>query len=137
MKFSAALISTALFALSASAAPAATLETRDLVGDVSGFFNEIGGFGVTANVDNQGGSCVSPFAPAGARIPCNCPPDAGAFINTVVANVNAGHVISGNGAGTPVSFPGDRTERLFTFRDTLQGMLCPIVSTAWAGLLPH
>ncbi|KAF7317337.1 hypothetical protein HMN09_00469400 [Mycena chlorophos] len=137
MKFSAAVLTSVLFALSASAAPAASIETRDLTGDVTNFFNSIGGFGVQANVDNQGGSCTSPFAPAGARIPCSCPPDQGAFISTVVNNVNAGHVISGNGAGTPLSFPGDSTDRLFAFRDTLQGMLCPIVSTAWADLLPH
>nr|GAT60574.1 predicted protein [Mycena chlorophos] len=137
MKFSAALLTSVLFAISASAAPASSLEARALSTDVTNFFNSIGGFGVKANVDNQGGSCTSPAAPAGARIPCNCPPSKASFISTVVKNVNAGHVVSGNGAGTPVSFPADRTERLFTFRDTLQGMLCPIVSTEWAKLLPQ
>ncbi|KAJ7908919.1 hypothetical protein B0H13DRAFT_2015480 [Mycena leptocephala] len=141
MKFSAALISTALFALTASAAPAVSIETRDVATDVGLFFGFIGGYGVQAGVDNQGGACSTPVA--AARIPCSCPPDQGVFIATATANSQAGHVISGNGAGTPVSFAetgdnaGDFTQRMFLFRDTLQGMGCPIISTNWARLLPQ
>ncbi|KAJ7694566.1 hypothetical protein B0H17DRAFT_1057129 [Mycena rosella] len=157
MKFSAALISTALFALTASAAPAVSIETRDVATDVGLFFGFIGGYGVQAGVDNQGGACSTPVA--AARIPCSyvrgcprmpatslyrrCPPDQGAFIATATANSQAGHVISGNGAGTPVSFAetgdnaSDFTQRMFLFRDTMQGMGCPIISTNWARLLPQ
>ncbi|KAJ7761775.1 hypothetical protein B0H16DRAFT_1455974 [Mycena metata] len=141
MKFSAAFICTALFALSASAAPAVSIETRDLAADVGNFFNFIGGYGVQAGVDNQGGSCTTPVA--AARIPCSCPPDQGSFISTATANSQVGHVISGNGAGTAVSFAAtgndasDFTQRMFLFRDTMQGMGCPIVSTNWARLLPQ
>ncbi|KAF7332602.1 hypothetical protein MKEN_00143000 [Mycena kentingensis (nom. inval.)] len=133
MKFNVALFATALLALvSAAPAPAA----RDLHQDVRQFFDSIGGFGVERGVNNVGGSCTSPAAPAGVRIPCNCPPKRADFIDTVVRNVRAGHVVSGNGAGAPTSFPNDRLQRLFTFRNTLQGMMCPIVATKWAKLLP-
>jgi hypothetical protein len=50
MKFSAALISTALFALTASAAPAVSIETRDVATDVGLFFGFIGGYGVQAGM---------------------------------------------------------------------------------------
>ncbi|KAJ7186616.1 hypothetical protein C8R46DRAFT_1024650 [Mycena filopes] len=140
MKFT--LISAALLgALSASAAPAVSIATRDLGTDVGLFFGFIGGYGVQAGVDNQGGACSTPVA--AARIPCSCPPDQGAFISTATANAQAGHVISGNGAGTPVSFAetgdnaNDFTQRMFLFRDTMQGMGCPIIATNWAKLLPH
>ncbi|KAJ7045996.1 hypothetical protein C8F04DRAFT_1066988 [Mycena alexandri] len=142
MKFSAALISTVLFALTASAAPAVSIETRDVAADVGNFFGFIGGYGVQAGVDNQGGACSTPVA--AARIPCSyvlacprmlatslyrrCPPDQGAFISTATANSQAGH--TGDDAG-------DFTQRMFLFRDTLQGMGCPIVSTNWARLLPQ
>ncbi|KAF7332609.1 hypothetical protein MKEN_00143700 [Mycena kentingensis (nom. inval.)] len=141
MKFNVALFATALLALSngASAAPtpAEALAARDLHWAVGYFFDSLGGFGVERGVNNVGGSCTSPAAPAGVRIPCNCPPTRADFIDTVVRNVQAGHVISGNGAGAPTPFPDDRLQRLFTFRNTLQGMMCPIVATSWAKLLPH
>jgi len=71
------------------------------------------------------------------KIPCSCPPDRQTFINSLNANVVAGHAV--NNPGLSISFPtddskGSKLARITASLITLQnlhgpGVGCPAVST--------
>ncbi|KAI0642872.1 hypothetical protein C8Q79DRAFT_192664 [Trametes meyenii] len=76
------------------------------------------------------------------KIPCSCPPNRQDFINSLNANVAAGHAI--NNPGVAVSFPtggskGEQQARIAALLVTLQnlhgpGVGCPAVSTVYGRL---
>ncbi|KAF7299456.1 hypothetical protein MIND_00895500 [Mycena indigotica] len=75
----------------------------------------------------------------GIKIPCSCPPTRADFINSLNANVKAGHDI--HNPAVPAPFPSDNSirsqiTRLQTQISSLQnlrgpGVGCPAVSTNW------
>jgi len=75
----------------------------------------------------------------GIKIPCTCPPNRDAFINSLNANVDAGHAV--NNPSVPVSFPADDSKasqltRMQAALVTLQnlngpGIGCPAASTTF------
>ncbi|KAI0687017.1 hypothetical protein C8Q76DRAFT_698855 [Earliella scabrosa] len=133
MKFSTILLAAAATVVSVMAAPA-SIGKRDvnpaLVPD----------FGVQRGAGPDGfGNCTGIN---GVKIPCSCPPDRGAFIASLNANVNAGHMINNPGIAAP--FPTgnskqDQQARIATLLSTLQnlngpGVGCPAVSTVYGQL---
>ncbi|KAF8309129.1 hypothetical protein DL93DRAFT_2086024 [Clavulina sp. PMI_390] len=99
-------------------------------------------FGVTAGIRDPAGS-ASCVGINNVLIPCSCPPDRNAFINSLNANVNAGHAV--NNPGVPVSFPtdgsiGSQIARMQASIISLQnlngpGVGCPAVSTTFSAQL--
>lgn len=94
-------------------------------------------FGASAGIvsPNQPGSCL---APNGKNIPCNCPPDHGAF----TAQLNKFQA-AGNVFGEPFNYPTDPNDQsvatqlvrlnlciigLQNFDDTAKGVGCPAIS---------
>lgn len=98
-------------------------------------------FGVSAGQNPNGsGSCVGIN---NILIPCSCPPDRQAFINSLNANVAAGHAV--NNPGVPVSFPSGNDAQSAVIRIqaslvTLQnlngpGVGCPASATTFSAQL--
>ncbi|KAH0586436.1 hypothetical protein H2248_007671 [Termitomyces sp. 'cryptogamus'] len=100
------------------------------------------GFGVSPGVNPTGtGDCDGTTNAAGqvVKIPCSCPPDRNAFIQSLETNVAAGFVV--NNPSVKVSFPEDNSKdsqlaRLQTAIVTLQnlngpGKGCPAASTTF------
>jgi len=100
-------------------------------------------FGLQAGLNPTGtGDCDGITNAAGqvVKIPCSCPPDRDAFIQSINENVNAGKVV--NNPTIPVSFPTDNSQasqlaRLQTAIVTLQnlngpGVGCPAASTTFS-----
>lgn len=99
-------------------------------------------FGIQSGVNPTGtGDCDGVTNDAGqtVKIPCSCPPDRTAFIQSLNANVNAGHAV--NNPGISVSFPTgsskeDQLARIQASLVTLQnqegpGVGCPAASTTF------
>jgi len=133
MKFSTAVsLAAALLAASVSSVPV----KRDVPVAL------IPQFGVKAGVNPTGtGNCdgINNAAGQPIAIPCTCPPDRNQFIQSLNANVNAGHAV--NNPSVQVSFPTDSSQasalaRLNAATVTLQnlngpGVGCPAVSTTF------
>jgi len=94
-------------------------------------------FGIEPNQNPTGtGDCDGVN---GVKIPCSCPPDRGAFIDSLNANVAAGHAV--NNPSVAVSFPSDDSKdsqlaRIQASLVTLQnlngpGVGCPAASTTF------
>ncbi|KAF8309166.1 hypothetical protein DL93DRAFT_2100228 [Clavulina sp. PMI_390] len=139
MKFTAAIFVSAVAFLGASAAPyhqARSISARDVNPA------QVLQFGVAQGVRDPNGS-ASCVGINNILIPCSCPPDRTAFINSLNANVNAGHAV--NNPGVPVSFPSDNSvgsqiARVQAQLITLQnlngpGVGCPAVSTTFSAAL--
>jgi len=136
MKFiSSALALSALIA-SVSAAPAKRLMRRDVDPAL------VPQFGLAAGLNPTGtGDCDGITNPAGVvvKIPCSCPPDRSAFIQSLNANVAAGRAV--NNPGIAVQFPTDNSQasklaRINAALVTLQnlrgpGQGCPAASTTF------
>ncbi|KAI0267545.1 hypothetical protein BGY98DRAFT_1023908 [Russula aff. rugulosa BPL654] len=100
-------------------------------------------FGFSAGVNPTGtGDCDGAVNGANGqpiKIPCSCPPDRATFIQSLNANVAAGHVL--NNPSVSISFPEDNSTasqlaRINAATDTLQnlngpGKGCPVVSTTF------
>jgi len=99
-------------------------------------------FGHAAGLDPTGtGNCAGVTNSAGVviEVPCSCPPDRDSFIQSLNANVNAGHAV--NNPSISVSFPTDSSKasqlaRINTAIVTLQnlrgpGVGCPAASTTF------
>ncbi|KAF5360836.1 hypothetical protein D9756_004963 [Leucocoprinus leucothites] len=99
-------------------------------------------FGVKQGVNPTGtGDCDGITNAAGqvVKIPCSCPPDRASFIQSLNANVNAGHAV--NNPGVAVSFPtgsskDDKLTRIQALLVTLQnlngpGVGCPAAATTF------
>ncbi|KAK2465305.1 hypothetical protein APHAL10511_002659 [Amanita phalloides] len=99
-------------------------------------------FGVQAGTNPTGtGDCDGITNAQGqvVKIPCSCPPDRNSFIQSLSANVAAGHVL--NNPSVPVTFPADSSAqsqiaRLQTAIVTLQnlhgpGVGCPAASATF------
>ncbi|KAI0750331.1 hypothetical protein C8Q80DRAFT_1270057 [Daedaleopsis nitida] len=97
-------------------------------------------FGVVRGTDVNGdGACDGVYGPSGlpVTIPCFCPPDRQAFLDSLNANVAAGHVV--NKPTIAVAWPTggakrDQQARIEALIDTLQnlngaGVGCPVEST--------
>ncbi|KAF9005475.1 hypothetical protein BDQ17DRAFT_1325024 [Cyathus striatus] len=92
-------------------------------------------FGLQAGLNPTGtGDCDGITNAAGqvVKIPCSCPPDRDAFIQSINENVNAGKVV--NNPTIPVSFPTDNSQasqlaRLQTAIVTLQNLNGPGVGS--------
>jgi len=108
----------------------------------SGGVNEalVPAFGITAGTNPTGtGDCDGVAGPNGQpiKIPCACPPDRASFIQSLNANVAAGHIV--NNPGIAISFPADdstasQITRIQATLTTLQnlrgpGQGCPASST--------
>lgn len=128
MKFTNAAISIAL--ISASSVFAAPMK-RDVDPAL------VPEFGIQAGQNPTGtGDCSGVN---GIKIPCTCPPDRGAFISALNANVNAGRAV--NNPSIAVSFPtsdskADQLARIQASLVTLQnlrgpGQGCPASSTTF------
>jgi len=154
MKFS-AILAVSAFAftfLGASAAPVSNRSSVD-AGSVRRAATTTGvdpalvpEFGVTAGVNPTGsGDCDGINGPNGTpiKIPCSCPPDRQAFIDSLSANVAAGHDINNPSVLAP--FPTDDSvasniTRLQTSISSLQnlngpGKGCPAASTTFSAQL--
>ncbi|KAI0316670.1 hypothetical protein OF83DRAFT_1059983, partial [Amylostereum chailletii] len=97
--------------------------------------------GFTAGLNPKGnGNCdgaVRDGSGQPVQVPCSCPPDRSPFVDSVIVNVNAHHIVNNPSIG--VQFEVDNTTdalitRLQTAIDTLQNLLgsgigCPIEST--------
>jgi len=99
-------------------------------------------FGHAAGLNPTGtGNCDGVTNAAGAviEVPCSCPPDRNSFIQSLNANVNAGHAV--NNPSISVSFPTDSSKasqlaRIIAALVTLQnlhgpGVGCPAASTTF------
>lgn len=99
-------------------------------------------FGHAAGLDPTGtGNCAGVTNSAGAviEVPCSCPPDRNSFIQSLNANVAAGHAV--NNPTIAVSFPTDNSQasqlaRIDAAIVTLQnlngpGVGCPAASTTF------
>jgi hypothetical protein len=99
-------------------------------------------FGHAAGINPTGtGDCDGVTNAAGAviKVPCSCPPDRNSFIQSLDANVAAGHAV--NNPSVPVSFPTDNSKasqlaRMSAAIVTLQnlrgpGAGCPAASTTF------
>jgi len=100
-------------------------------------------FGWEANVNPTGtGDCDGAVLGSNGqpiKVPCACPPDRDSFIQSLNANVNAGHAV--NNPSVAVSFPTDGSQqsqsaRIETALVTLQnlhgpGQGCPAASTTF------
>ncbi|KIM91372.1 hypothetical protein PILCRDRAFT_810645 [Piloderma croceum F 1598] len=98
-------------------------------------------FGHAANVNPTGtGDCdgaVNGTNGQPVKVPCSCPPDRNSFIQSLNANVNAGHAV--NNPSIPVTFPtgqdsASKVARIQASLVTLQnlngpGKGCPAAST--------
>lgn len=97
MKFTTVLVSAAVLAASASSIPMKRDVDPALVPD----------FGHAAGVNPTGtGDCDGAVNGANGqpiKVPCACPPDRNSFIQSLNANVNAGHAV--NNPSVAVSFP--------------------------------
>jgi hypothetical protein len=94
---------------------------------------------------SSGGNCDGIPGPSGApiKIPCSCPPSRDAFIDSLNANVNAGHAV--HNPSVALSFPtgsgsGDEVARIQASIITLQnlngpGVGCPAASTTFSAQL--
>ncbi|KAF5331310.1 hypothetical protein D9758_015802 [Tetrapyrgos nigripes] len=132
MKFTTAIYATAALVATVSSVPIKRDVDPALVPD----------FGLQSGLNPTGtGDCDGINGPNGQpiKIPCACPPDRASFLQSLNANVNAGHVV--NNAGVSVSFPTDNSKdsqlaRLQTAIVTLQnlngpGVGCPAASTTF------
>ncbi|KAL0565911.1 hypothetical protein V5O48_016107 [Marasmius crinis-equi] len=128
MKFTTALIATSALFASVSAMPVKRAVDPNLVPQ----------FGHQAGLNPTGtGDCDG--IPGAPKIPCACPPDRQAFIDSLNANVAAGHAVKN--PSVPVSFPTsnskeDQIARIQASLVTLQnlngpGQGCPAVSTTF------
>ncbi|EJC98492.1 uncharacterized protein FOMMEDRAFT_96837 [Fomitiporia mediterranea MF3/22] len=104
-------------------------------------------FGHAANVNPTGtGDCDGAVNGADGKpikVPCSCPPDRTTFINSLIGNLNAGHVVNNPSVG--ISFPTDNSipsiqARFNAASVTLQnlngaGKGCPQASTTWTAQL--
>jgi len=103
-------------------------------------------FGVQPGVNPTGtGDCDGITNPQGkvVKIPCSCPPDRNSFIESLKANVAAGHAV--NNPSVSVTFPQDNTPEAEVVRIqasiiTLQnlkgpGVGCPAASTTFSAQL--
>jgi len=100
-------------------------------------------FGFSSGVNPTGtGDCDGAVKGANGqpiKVPCSCPPDRSTFVQTLDANVAAGHIL--NNPSVPIAFPQDDSKesqlaRLNAASVTLQnlngpGKGCPIVSTTF------
>ncbi|KAH9952506.1 hypothetical protein BC827DRAFT_1254247 [Russula dissimulans] len=100
-------------------------------------------FGFSSGVNPTGtGDCDGAVKGADGqpiKVPCSCPPDRSTFVQTLNANVAAGHVL--NNPSVPIAFPQDDAKesqlaRLNAASVTLQnlngpGKGCPIASTTF------
>ncbi|KAN0120838.1 hypothetical protein V8E52_004107, partial [Russula decolorans] len=100
-------------------------------------------FGFSAGVNPTGtGDCdgaVNGTNGQPVKIPCSCPPDRATFVQSLNANVAAGHVL--NNPSVPISFPEDNSTpsqlaRINAATVTLQnlngsGQGCPVASTTF------
>ncbi|KAL5482411.1 hypothetical protein ACEPAI_9005 [Sanghuangporus weigelae] len=149
MKFVDTICLAALVA-SVAAAPLGTVKRQD--GSFDGLsFEQIDAltppFGHDANVNPTGtGDCDGAVNGANGqpiKVPCACPPDRTTFINSLIGNLNAGHVVNNPSVG--ISFPSDNSvpsiqARFNAASVTLQnlngaGKGCPQVSTTWTAQL--
>ncbi|KAH7104657.1 hypothetical protein BKA62DRAFT_472175 [Auriculariales sp. MPI-PUGE-AT-0066] len=102
-------------------------------------------FGVAPGQNPTGtGDCDGAGNPSGQpiRIPCQCPPNRADFIQSLIENVRAGHVLKN--PSISVTFPTDDSKtskqaRLNTAAVTLQnfageGKGCPLAATSWKKL---
>jgi len=133
MKFTTALISAVALAISASSLPVRRDVPTDLIPE----------FGFSAGVNPTGtGNCDGAVNGANGKpveVPCACPPDRQTFINSLNANVAAGHAV--HNPTVDVSFPTDDSKasqlaRINTALVTLQnlngpGQGCPAASTTF------
>uniref|UniRef100_A0A0W0GAE6 Uncharacterized protein n=1 Tax=Moniliophthora roreri TaxID=221103 RepID=A0A0W0GAE6_MONRR len=101
MKFTTAFIAASAFVASISAVPVRRDVDPALVPE----------FGLSSGLNPTGtGDCDGINGPNGQpiKIPCACPPERGAFLQSLNANVNAGRAV--NNPGVPVSFPTDNSK---------------------------
>jgi len=132
---------TAAFALSAaiasvSAAPSRPLVRRDVDPGLVPEFSHAAGLNPTGTGDCDG---ITNAAGVVVKIPCTCPPDRAAFIQSLNANVAAGRAV--NNPGIAVSFPTDNSKasqlaRIGAALVTLQnlrgpGQGCPAAATTF------
>ncbi|CAK5263237.1 unnamed protein product [Mycena citricolor] len=124
-------------ATSASQAPNPTANSVAPTFDVS----LVPEFGVIAGSQPDGtGNCKGAN---GVLIPCSCPPDRAAFIDSLSGNVAAGHDINNPGVGA--AFPTDNSlasqiTRFQTVISSMQnlhgaGVGCPAAATTWSSQL--
>ncbi|KAJ6581549.1 hypothetical protein B0H19DRAFT_1061093 [Mycena capillaripes] len=132
MKFTSTFVSAVLVAVSVSAFP---VQKRGVDP------NLVPQFGVNPGVNPTGtGDCDGIN---GIKIPCACPPSRDDFINSLSANVAAGHDV--NNPGVPAPFPTDNSiasqiTRVQTAISSLQnlhgpGVGCPAASTTFSAQL--
>jgi len=132
MKFTSTFVSAVLVAVSVSAFP---VQKRGVDP------NLVPQFGVSPGVNPTGtGDCDGIN---GIKIPCACPPDRNTFINSLSANVAAGHDVNNPAVAAP--FPTDNSQqsaitRMQTSISTLQnlngaGVGCPAASTTFSAQL--
>ncbi|KAK7025266.1 hypothetical protein R3P38DRAFT_3316793 [Favolaschia claudopus] len=132
MKFTSTFVSAILLAVSVSAFPIAKRGVDPaLVPD----------FGVNPGTNPTGtGDCDGIN---GIKIPCSCPPSRQDFLNSLSANVAAGHDV--NNPGVPAPFPTDNSQgaaiaRMQTIISSLQnlrgpGVGCPAAATTYSAQL--
>ncbi|KAM5536859.1 hypothetical protein V8D89_009406 [Ganoderma adspersum] len=131
MKFSTIVLSVFAAGAAVQAAPSAPVEKRGIPTRL------VPDFGVKRGAHPDGhGNCAGLN---GKLIPCSCPPDRGAFIAALNANVAAGHMVNNPGIAAP--FPtgeskADKQARIATLLSTLQnlhgpGVGCPAVATVY------
>ncbi|KAF7356562.1 hypothetical protein MVEN_00989900 [Mycena venus] len=132
MKFTSTFVSAVLVAVSVSAFPVSKRGVDP---------NLVPQFGISPGVNPTGtGDCDGVN---GIKIPCSCPPSRDDFINSLSANVAAGHDV--NNPGVPAPFPTDNSQqsaitRMQTSISTLQnlhgaGVGCPAASTTFSAQL--
>lgn len=132
MKFSTAIYATAAFVATVSSVPIRRDVDSSLIPE----------FGFQSGLNPTGtGDCDGINGPNGQpiKIPCACPPDRASFIQSLNANVAAGHAV--NNPSVSVSFPTDNSKdsqlaRIQTALVTLQnlngpGVGCPAASTTF------
>jgi len=132
MKFTSTFISAIVLAVTVSALP---VQKRGVDP------NLVPQFGVTAGQSPDGtGNCIGIN---NIKIPCACPPDRQSFIDSLSANVAAGHDV--NNPGISVTFPTDnsiasqitRMQASITALQNLHGagVGCPAASTTFSAQL--
>jgi hypothetical protein len=132
MKFTSTFVSAVLVAVSVSAFPVSKRGVDP---------NLVPQFGINPGTNPTGtGDCDGVN---GIKIPCACPPSRDDFINSLSANVAAGHDV--NNPAVPAPFPTDNSQqsaitRMQTSISTLQnlhgaGVGCPAASTTFSAQL--
>jgi len=133
MKFTTALISAAVLTVSVSSVPMKRDVDPALVPD----FGHAAGVNPTGTGDCDGAVNGANGQPV--KVPCTCPPDKNSFIQSLNANVNAGHAV--NNPSVAVTFPtgqdnASKIARIQASLVTLQnlngpGKGCPAASTTF------